>query len=243
MNTHVISVKCVDSALCVPTLLLRRCPPTNSKVSFKTLINLKRQASTRLFLNSVQHIRVACIHWWIMILSRFHRRCPSGSVSEHFAESQEIPWDKKYESLTRFPWYAKKGAEARHERKGKKNDRGRARAIASIRERKSRLSREFLPILRGLLFGPRVSPCGERVSRSSAPCSDAQVHAGQESPFTSLTSTLSLSFSLLPPSTTIATTITTTVIIIGAALGRAPSPSSFLRPPRPTAPSSPHFPP
>lgn len=46
-------------------------------------------------------------------------------------------------------------------------ERERERTRWITRERKRRLSREFLPIFRGLLFGPRVSPCGERVSRSA----------------------------------------------------------------------------
>lgn len=55
---------------------------------------------------------------------------------------------------------------AEYERNGDGRGTGiaRARAITSMRKR-SPLSREFLPILRGLLFGPRVSPSGERISR------------------------------------------------------------------------------
>lgn len=57
------------------------------------------------------------------------------------------------------------------------------------------------------------------------PCNDAQVHAGQDSPFASLVLrllSLSLSTFLLPPPPS------ATVIIIGAALGRAESTFSFV---------------
>jgi len=200
--------------------------------------------------NSVQHIRVACIHWWSCLdVCTNLGHCPSGSVAEHFVESQGIPRDEKNTNHS-LDFLGSRKEEPKLDmrergRKGEKNDRGRARAIASIRERKSRLSREFLPILRGLLFGPRVSPCGERVSRSTM-----QRRTGPRWAGLSLRLSRVLSFSLsFSPST-----------FYhrhhhyhhrrrhhhrrSARQGRAPSPSpsSFLRPLAPPR-RPPHFPP
>lgn len=77
------------------------------------------------------------------------------------------------------------------------------RAIASMRKRKSRLSREFLPIVRGLLFDPRVSPCGERVSRSAMQRRTGPRWAGLSLRLSCASSPLSLPFHLLTATTTV----------------------------------------
>lgn len=162
-------------------------------------------------------------------------------------ESQEIPHDKKVwitHSLVHEERSWSQREIEKNDRDGRR--RTRARAIVSMRKRKSQLSREFLSILRGLLSLVRVSHLAESES-PGWPCNDAQVHAEQDSLFASpalrlLHLSFSLPFHLLlvppPPLPSPSSSSSSSAQQAAARQGRAPSPlplSGFfgpLAPPR-----------